>query len=346
MSTETYFQRLHRLTENRFWVNNPTPDQAERAVAAGAIACTTNPTYGWKQLNHPETADGVRSLFNQLPEDPPDAADAIQIECVKRILPVFDRIRESSSGTGFVSIQGNPFRDDDPDWIEREARNYLAIAPNVIAKIPVTSAGLVAIEHLLADGKPVIATEVMSVSQAVSACRAYERATSNSGKTPPYFVTHITGIFDEFLHAEAQVSESGIEPDILWQAGILLARHQYEVMREMGFGEIPILGGGARSTHHFTELVGSNAHITINWEPTAVDLMATDPHIQFRMSEPVPPFMIDMLCRKSPTFLAAYQTEGLSVDEFEDFGPVQLFRSMFCEGWQNLEHSINRSRST
>ena len=57
--SQGYFHRLNELSGSRFWVNNPTPAQAQLAVDAGAIACTTNPTYGWKQLRNSETADEV-----------------------------------------------------------------------------------------------------------------------------------------------------------------------------------------------------------------------------------------------------------------------------------------------
>lgn len=41
----SYFQRVQTETPTRFWVNNPTVKEAQLAIDAGAVSCTTNPTY-------------------------------------------------------------------------------------------------------------------------------------------------------------------------------------------------------------------------------------------------------------------------------------------------------------
>jgi transaldolase len=45
MDIDGYFHRVHRQTNTRFWINNPTGEEMEKAFGAGAIACTTNPAY-------------------------------------------------------------------------------------------------------------------------------------------------------------------------------------------------------------------------------------------------------------------------------------------------------------
>jgi transaldolase len=131
--SETYFQKLARLSENRFWVNNPTPSEARSAVAAGAVACTTNPTYGWKQLQNEDTHEEVNLMIDEMiafDTDDHRVADAVQRRCVARTLPVFEpEFRKSAGRLGFVSIQGNPFRDENADWIVAETREYLELGP-------------------------------------------------------------------------------------------------------------------------------------------------------------------------------------------------------------------------
>ena len=51
---EPYFRRVTELTPSRFWINNPTPPEAEWAIAAGATGCTCNPSYTQKMIDHPE----------------------------------------------------------------------------------------------------------------------------------------------------------------------------------------------------------------------------------------------------------------------------------------------------
>ncbi len=47
-----YFHRVAALTPTKMWINNVTPQEAERAIAAGAMGCTQNPSYTWKMLTH------------------------------------------------------------------------------------------------------------------------------------------------------------------------------------------------------------------------------------------------------------------------------------------------------
>ena len=48
--TETYFQKVRTQTPTRLWVNNPTMEECDLALAQGAMGCTTNPSYGGNLL--------------------------------------------------------------------------------------------------------------------------------------------------------------------------------------------------------------------------------------------------------------------------------------------------------
>ena len=43
--------------------------------------------------------------------------------------------------------------------------------------------------------------------------------------------------------------------------------------------------------------------------------------------------VIDELMEKLPDFKTGYLEDGLTADEFEDFGPVQLFKKAFTTSW-------------
>jgi len=104
-----------------------------------------------------------------------------------------------------------------------------------------------------------------------------------------------------------------------------------------------MLGGGARGLHHFTELVGSEMHITINWKGTADRLVESDPPVVYRIDTPAPQYVVDRLM-EIPDFRRAYLEDGLTVDEFKDFGPVVLFRNSFLKGWSFLLDKIKERR--
>jgi hypothetical protein len=54
--------------------------------------------------------------------------------------------------------------------------------------------------------------------------------------------------------------------------------------------------------------------------------------------------VIDELMEKLPDFKCGYLEDGLAVDEFEHFGPVGLFRSIFTKSWQQVLDVIRQRR--
>jgi len=346
--SEGYFQRVNRLTPTRLWINNPTVEEAHKSIAAGAISCTTNPTYAMKMIqSDADSATALKIVDQALREagDEEQAADRVQQGLVKRILDVFLPLYERQPGRqGFVSIQGDPHQDTDAGHIVDEALHYRKLGKNFITKIPVTDAGLKALEALIPEDMPMIATEVMGIAQAVQTCEMYQRVSAACGKRPPLYLTHITGIFDQHLAGVVEREGIRVSRDILWQAGCIVARKQYRLFKERGYPGI-MLGGGARGLHHFTEMVGSEMHITINWKGTADSLIEQDPPVVHRMDTPAPQYVVDELLEKIPDFRRAYEEDGLSREEFADFGPVVLFRSMFLKGWDFLLSTLRQRRA-
>jgi transaldolase len=105
------------------------------------------------------------------------------------------------------------------------------------------------------------------------------------------------------------------------------------------------IGGGARGLNHFTELVGGNVNLTINWVGTADALLAQNPPVISRIFNPVSPEVIAELCEKLPDFKRGYENEGIHVDEYDEFGPVELFRSSFIKSWQRVLDVIRERRA-
>ena len=345
--SKDYFLRLIKQTPTRLWINNPTPEETDKSIAAGAVSCTTNPTFCMKMLT---TDSEYRSVINVIEgiireeSDDSKAADLVQQKLAKKILDKFLPFYENKPGyQGFVSIQGNPYFDDDADHIVDEALRFSKIGKNFIAKIPATKAGIAALEILITKDVPIIATEIMAISQAIYVWEMYMRVSKECGKHPPFYVTHITGIFDEYLQNIVKQENIDISSDILWQAGCIVARKQYKILKERSYPGI-MLGGGTRGLHHFTEMVGSDMHITINWNGTADKLIELDPPVVYRMFNPAPQHIVDELMEKIPDFKKAYIEDGLGLEEFKDFGPVNLFRTQFINGWNYLCKVIKERR--
>ena len=54
--------------------------------------------------------------------------------------------------------------------------------------------------------------------------------------------------------------------------------------------------------------------------------------------------MIDELLEKIPDFRRAYLINAIEPEEYEDFGPVVLFRSQFESAWKNALNVIKERR--
>lgn len=334
---DSYFVRVQKSTPTRFWINNVTRGQAQAAIDHGAVGCTQNPSYAWKILDGSEDSAYADELARKAVgsfEADGDALMWLQRELVRNIAEAFLPMYESSSGAnGYVSIQGDPFIEDG-DSIVAFARHNREAGPNVMAKIPATKGGLEAIEILARERVPLNATECMTVRQVIDVCETYERATRGLADPAPLVFSLITGIFDEYLQQTVAARAIDVDPDALWQAGIAVAKKTAALVKDRGY-RAGFVSGGARALHHFTEMVGADANITINWTGTADRLIEQNPPVVQRFLQPTPYAVEDELLEKLEDFRKAYLLDGIEPEDYADFGPVVLFRSSFEKAWES-----------
>jgi transaldolase len=334
-----YFHRVTAQTPTRFWINNPTRAEVEKAIAAGAVGCTNNPAYCGKMVDREQERELVLALLDQAlseTDDDSEAESLLQLRLTKNTQQKFLGIYKQTSGEhGYVSIQGDPIEEHDSDIIIREGRRNRQLGPNMCIKIPTTEAGLQAMEVLVAENTPINATECFAVKQAVDVCELYDRVTSKTGKYPKLYLSHIAGIYDEYLRVYVEREGVDISADVLCQAGLAVSRKVYRIMQERGY-KATLVAGGARGLHHFTEMVGGDVCVTINWRGTADRLLEADPPVVCRLFNPVPQIVIHELMDKLPDFARGYADDGLNVEEYEEFGPVEHFRSAFVRSWNKI----------
>lgn len=336
---EGYFHRVAKQTPTIFWINNPTREEAELAIAAGAKGCTCNPSYCQKMVDHPVEGPYALKLLEEAVKESKDDSEAeaiLQRKLVRGIAERFHPLFTASSGTqGHVSIQGDPVREHDPQVILREAHRNRAIGPNFCIKVPCTTSGLEAMESLIAEGYTINSTEIFAVAQAISLCELYETVAKQSMTRPIMYLSHIAGIYDDYLKEYVAREKVDISPDVLWQGGLAVARKVYRIIKERGY-HVTFIGGGARGLHHFTEMVGGELVVTINWVGTADKLIESDPPVVYRLFNPVPQKVLDELMEKLPDFKRGYLDDGLKPEEYEDFGPVAHFRGSFIKSWNRV----------
>ncbi|NCF68826.1 MAG: hypothetical protein GWP61_22935 [Chloroflexi bacterium] len=344
---KTYFHRVTSQSPTMFWINNPTRTQADLALDHGALGCTNNPSYTQKMLVHLEEGEYAKQVLTEVLQEIDDdrkAAIEFQARMCKPIAEKFMPLWEQSGGVhGWVSIQGDPFADDNAQDIIDQALDNRKVSPNICCKIPLTEPGLEAIEKLIQLDVPMNSTEIFGVSQMVALAETYEKVGRETGKYPMMFMSHIAGIYDDYLRNYVQENDVQISPDVLHQAGLAAARKVYRIMTERAY-KCTFIGGGARGLHHFTEMVGGRVVVTINWAGTADKLLEQNPPVMYRLFNPVPDKVIDELMEKLPDFRRGYLEDGLSIEEFEDFGPVQLFNSAFTKSWGIVLDTIKEQR--
>ncbi len=94
------------------------------------------------------------------------------IKGAKLLRSIFDQHRGRN---GRLSVQTDPRFYRDPDAIVRQAEWFHGLAPNIIVKIPVTAAGVTAIEEATYRGVSINATVCFSLPQSVAVAEAVER---------------------------------------------------------------------------------------------------------------------------------------------------------------------------
>lgn len=341
-----YFKRVQNLTQTRFWINNVTREEALLAIEAGAIGCTQNPAYTWKMMDHPKEQFYVKELLKdilKIESDDNMALVRLQRELVgniaKSFLPMFE---SSNKQNGYISIQGDPFSED-AESIVKFARFHREAGPNIMAKVPATVEGLKVIAVLAKEGVPMNATECMTVRQVLDVCETYVQATKGMKEPAPLYFSLITGIYDEYLHKFVTANNVDINQDALWQAGMCIAKKVDALVKEHRY-PCGFIGGGARGLHHFTEMVGADASITINWRGMADKLIELDGSVVCRFLQPTPYSVEDTLVEKLEDFRKAYFIHAIEPEEYEHFGPVVLFRNSFEKGWKNALEFIRSNR--
>jgi transaldolase len=343
-----YFHRVAALTPTKMWINNVTPQEAQWAIEAGAMGCTQNPSYTWKMLNHQE---GKKHTLALLDETLRESDDDNEVECilqrklVKGIASKFMTVYERTNGAqGYVSIQGDPIHEEDPEVIIEVGRKNRAMSPNIMIKIPATEAGLEAMGVLIEENTPLNATEVMGLAQVIDVCEMYNKITAKTKTRPVIYYSLITGIYDEWLGKEVQKLGIQISSDILYQAGMVIAKKVYQFVHDRGY-PLGFIGGGVRGLQHFTEMIGGDVCITMNWGGQADKLLELDQPVVSRLFNPVQEHVLDELLTKVPPFRQAYMENGLTVKEYETYGPVEYFRDIFITSWNNALNLIRQRRA-
>jgi transaldolase len=263
--------------------------------------------------------------------------EEMAVKGAELLLPVFEREHRRK---GRLSIQTNPKLYRDPERITEQAVRFAGLAPNMQVKAPVTRAGIVALEEMTAAGVSINATVSFTVPQALAVAEAVERGLrrrEEAGEditTMAPVCTLMVGRLDDWLQVQADRLGVLLTPGVVNWAGIACIKRAYGIYQERGY-RTRLLAAAYRNHLHWSQLIGGDIVLTIPYKWQLL-FNASDIEVVPRFDDEVPAAVIAELESKVPDFRRAYEPDGLTVDEFDDFGATRRTLRGFIASYQDL----------
>jgi transaldolase len=222
-----------------------------------------------------------------------------------------------------------------------QAEEFSRLAPNMIVKIPVTSAGIPAIEEATYRGISINATVCFTLPQCVAVAEAVERGLKRREKDGKEIAsmgpvcTIMVGRLDDWLKVLIEKENVAIDPGHTEWAGVAVFKKTYKLFRERGY-RIRLLAAAFRNHMHWSELIGGDIVISppYAWQ---VRLNKSDIEVVPRIDRPVAPEIVEELGRKFVDFQRAYTEKGISIAEFDSFGPTRRTLRQFVTACHDLD---------
>jgi transaldolase len=126
-----------------------------------------------------------------------------------------------------------------------------------------------------------------------------------------------------------------IDPGYLEWAGVAVLKKAYRIFRERGY-RIRLLSAAFRNHMHWSEFIGGDVVISppCQWQ---MRFNASDIEVRSRIDEPVRAEVVDELSRKFADFRRANTEGGLSIEEFDSFGPTRRTLRQFIAACHDLD---------
>jgi transaldolase len=324
-ATATAFKSpLHKMTQTTptcLWNDSASVQELTYSMEHGGVGATCNPVIVLGVLKS-ELAiwkSRIEALLKEFPTADEDeiawkVVREISVRAAALLKPVFDA---QGGKNGRLSIQTDPRLYRDTKSIVEQAEEFSRLAPNMIVKIPVTSAGIPAIEEATYRGISINATVCFTLPQCVAVAEAVERGLKRREKEGKEIAsmgpvcTIMVGRLDDWLKVLIEKENVAIDPGYTEWAGVAVFKKTYKLFRERGY-RIRLLAAAFRNHMHWSELIGGDIVISppYAWQ---VRLNKSDIEVVPRIDRPVAPEIVDELGRKFVDFQRAYTEKGISI---------------------------------
>ena len=347
-TASSYKSPLHEMTQSTptcLWNDSASVKELSYSIEHGAVGATCNPVIVLGVLKNEINAwkGRIQLLLKERPTATEDEiawqlVRDISVDAAALLKPIFDRQRGKN---GRLSIQTDPRLFRDSEAILKQAIEFNRLAPNMIVKIPVTRAGISAIEEATYQGISINATVCFTLPQCVAVAEAVERGLDRrvrEGKeiaTMGPVCTIMVGRLDDWLKVLAEKNNIAIDPGYLEWAGVAVFKRTYQLFRKKGY-RLRLLSAAFRNHMHWSELIGGDVVISppYSWQ---LRFNASDIEVRPRINEAVATAIVETLSRKFPDFCRAYNEGGLAIADFDSFGPTIRTLRQFISACHDLD---------
>jgi transaldolase len=344
----TYKSPLHEMTQTTptcLWNDSASIQELTYSIEHGAVGATCNPVIVLGVLKKEMSLwkDRIRSLIEERSTATEDQISwqlvrEVSVKAAGLLKPVFEAHRGRN---GRLSIQTDPRLFRDSKAIVEQAEEFNRLAPNMIVKIPVTHAGIPAIEEATYRGISINATVSFTLPQCIAVAEAVERGLKRreqEGKDITAMgpvCTIMVGRLDDWLKVVVEKENIAIDPGYLEWAGVAVFKKAYQIFRERGY-RVRLLSAAFRNHMHWSELIGGDIVISppYSWQ---VRFNASDVEVRPRIDNPVDRRIVEELSKKFTDFRRAYTEGGLTVEEFDSFAPSRRTLRQFIAACSELD---------
>jgi transaldolase len=220
---------MTQTTPTCLWNDSADLGELQFTLDHGGVGATCNPVIALTvvKARQKEWRPRIEALAAQQPAATEDdlawaTVEQLSIDAAALLEPTFVA---HAGRNGRLSIQTDPRFYRDPEAIVRQAVRFSGLAPNMIVKIPVTRAGVMAIEEATAAGVSINATVSFTLPQCVAVAEAVERglkrreAAGHDISTMGPVCTIMVGRLDDWLKVAMDREQISTDPGYLEWAG-------------------------------------------------------------------------------------------------------------------------------
>lgn len=343
--TATPLGSMIARTPTVLWNDSANPVELKESISFGAVGATCNPVIALAciKADAPRWNERIRAIARENPTMGESGigwkvVEEVSLDAAKLLEPAFEKYQGIN---GRLSMQTDPRLHRDAEALVDQAEHFAGLATNIVVKIPATKTGIEAIEEATYRGVSMNVTVSFTVAQAVQAGEAIERglvrreAEGKSVQQMGPVVTIMVGRLDDWL--KTCYSRDGLcfDPGYLEWAGVAAMKKAYGIFTERRL-RARLLAAAYRNALQWTEFVGGEVVLSppFSWQQRFQNSgIIPEP----RMDIPVERTVIDTMYDQMPEFRRAYDVDGMTVQEFDDFGATRTTLRQFLAADADLD---------